>query len=471
MFLAALLLLVPSQTTVDQATTVDAAASTWPGFLGAGATDVDPTSIPTQWSPEQNIAWEAKIVGHGQSSPVVYGNRVFVTSCDGPNKEKLHVACMRLSDGKVLWDKAVTSSNPEKNSLYISRAAPTPVVDGEHVFAYFESGDVVAYTHDGDRAWQISLTKQYGKPLNRFGLSASPVQTAEHLVILIDDEKPQGRVPGRGTENGPENDAEAHSYLVALRKTDGSTAWKQDRENRTSWSSPAIVPVNGEPVIVCSSSGSVDGFAPEDGTLLFQFTDVGGNTSSTPMPVGDGRFLVGASPGRGEEGDRAEKARQSNGLMQVTHDNGQWSAKFLWRNTKVTPSFGSPMVHQGYAYWVNRAGAVYCLDVETGELAYSGRLESCWATPLGIGDRVYFFSQKKGTTNVIASGPKFEKLATNRLWEQEPPDDSLKSAAPESGQRAAAAGMFSGQTTYGAAAVSGSLLIRTGNRLFCIRQQ
>lgn len=99
-------------------------------------------------------------MGHGQSSPVIYGDHVFVTSCDGPNKATLHVACLKLSDGKVVWDKSLPSTNPEKNSLYISRAAPTPVVDATHVFAYFESGDVFAITHDGDVSWQKSITKQ-----------------------------------------------------------------------------------------------------------------------------------------------------------------------------------------------------------------------------------------------------------------------------------------------------------------------
>ena len=96
-------------------------------------------------------------------------------------------------------------------------------------------------------------------------------------------------------------------------------------------------------------------------------------------------------------------------------------------------------------------------------------LASAWATPIGIGDRIYFFSQKKGLTSVIATGPKFDVLAENKLWTDEPPDNSLATAAPESGDRAAAAGRFSGQTTYGAAVVSGSLLIRTGNMLYCIR--
>lgn len=437
---------------------------TWPGFLGANASKVDPSSIPTTWSPTENIAWQASIVGHGQSSPVIHGGYVFVTSCDGPNKESLHVICIRLSDGSVVWNKKQTSGYPEKNSVYISRAAPTPVIDDKHVFAYFESGDVFAYTHSGDLVWKKSLTSEYGKPMNRFGLSASPVQTEDRIIILIDDEKSQAGPPGSAPAAG-----EAKSYIVALSKADGSELWKKDRENRTSWSSPAIVPVGGEPVVVCSSSGSVDGYSPATGDQLFSFKDVGGNSATTPIPAGDGEFLVAASPGRGESGERADMAKKSNGLMKVTVTDGKYEARFVWVNSKLSPSFGSPIVHKGYAYWVNRTGAIFCVNAADGELAYQDRVQAAWSTPIGIGDRIYLFAQKQGLTSVIAAGPEFKVLAKNSLWEKEPSDDSLSSAAPETGQRAAAQNRFAGQVTYGAAVVSGSLVIRTGNMLYCIR--
>lgn len=438
--------------------------SAWPGFLGANASPVEPASIPLEWSPEKNIAWTAEIPGHGQSSPVIYGEHAFVTSCDGPNKERLHVLCLQLSDGSVVWDTELESTNPEKNSLYISRAAPTPVVDAKHVFAYFESGDVFALTHDGDVAWQISLTEKYGKPQNGFGLSASPVQTDDSIIVLIDDDKSRG-----GPANAPPAERAPASYLAALKKSDGSTLWRTNRSNRTSWSSPAMVSIGGESVVVCSSAGSVDGYSPEDGRMLFSFTDVGGNTVATPMPVGDGEFLVAASPGRGEGGPQAEKAKQSNGLMRVSKAASGFKAEFVWTNSKAAPSFSSPIVHKGYAYWVNRTGAVFCLDAKTGESVYTARLQAAWATPVGLGDRIYFFAQKKGITSVIAAGPEFNLLATNTLWDEEPGDDSLQTAEPETGERAAAASRFSGQTTYGAAMVSGSLLIRTGNRVYCVR--
>jgi outer membrane protein assembly factor BamB len=162
----------------------------WPGFLGAGASEIDPDSIPLEWSPAENVAWDASLPGHGQSSPVIWGDKVFVTSVEGDNKEICHTLCIALADGKILWDHKHQSTAPDPNSVYISRAAPTPVVDAGHVFAFFESGDLVALTHDGQHVWTTSLSRKYAKFTNKFGLSGSPVQTDSSVIILADDEGP-----------------------------------------------------------------------------------------------------------------------------------------------------------------------------------------------------------------------------------------------------------------------------------------
>ena len=134
------------------------APSQWPGFLGAGASSIVAESIPLEWSPQKNMAWTREIPGYGQSSPVIWGDRIFLTSVDGPNKEMLHVVCYSLQSGDQLWDVETPSTNPEKSSVYISRAAPTPVVDAERVYAYFEGGDVLAVSHTGEKVWARSLS-------------------------------------------------------------------------------------------------------------------------------------------------------------------------------------------------------------------------------------------------------------------------------------------------------------------------
>ncbi len=420
----------------------------WPAFLGQGASELKTASLPLEWSPTKNIAWQAEIPGHGQSSPIIWGEQVFVTSIEGPLKDTCHVVAYDLAHGKHKWRHAFESSDKVKNSLYVSRAAPTPVTDGQSVFAFFESGDVVALSLAGTERWRKSLSTVFGKFQNKFGLSASPLVTDDALIILVDDEGP--------------------SYLIALNKADGQTKWKTDRTSRVSWSSPALVSIAGATQVVCSSAGSIDGYDAATGKLLWTYGEVGGNTSSTPRPFAAGSFLIGASAGR--EGQNTDLAKKSNLAMTITVVDGKPEPEILWRTEQATPTFGSPMIHAGHAYWVNRSGVVFCLDATTGEGRYTERLkQSCWATPLGLGDRVYFFG-KDGLTTVLRSGPKFEVLAENQLWDPAAQKlDPAKAAAEDTEEKRKAAALFSGSTQYGVAAVSGNLLIRTGEKLFCLR--
>ncbi len=424
------------------------AGDIWPGFLGSGAKRSDESKLPVTWSPSENISWNVAIPGHGQSSPVIWEQRVFVTSVDGPLKDSCLVYCNSLVDGKELWQYSLPTSDPVENSVYVSRAAPTPVVDAERVIAFFESGDLVALDHQGNEIWKRSLSKDFGKFQNKFGLSGSPVQTDKDVIILIDDEGP--------------------SYLVAIDKATGKTTWKQDRTSRTSWSSPGIINVDGSQQVVASSAGSVDGYDASTGNLLWSFTDVGGNTGTTPIDLGNGHFLVAASAG--QDGKNSEMAKKSNFMMRVQREGSNWKADRLWLTEEATPSWASPIAHKGCSYWVNRVGVVYCLDSETGKLHYKERTkQSCWATPFATDDRLYFFG-KDGTTSVLAAGPQFKVLAENVLWDPESikPDANAGAKEPTEERRRAAA-MFSGPTVYGVAVANDSIVIRVGDRLFCVR--
>jgi outer membrane protein assembly factor BamB len=421
----------------------------WPGFLGSGAKISGESKLPLTWSPTENIAWNVPIPGHGQSSPVIWDQRVFVTSVDEPLKDSCLVFCYDLSSGKELWKYSLPTSDPVENSVYVSRAAPTPVVDAERVIVFFESGDLVALDHAGKEIWKRSLSKEFGKFQNKFGLSGSPVQTDKDVIILIDDEGP--------------------SYLVALDKATGNVTWKKDRTSRTSWSSPGIISVDGVQQVVASSAGSVDGYDAASGELLWSMTDVGGNTGTTPIDLGNGHFLVAASAG--QDGKNSEMAKKSNFMMRVQRDGQEWTASKVWLTEEATPSWASPIAHKGCAYWVNRVGVVYCLDSETGKLHYKERTkQSCWATPFAMGDRVYFFG-KEGITSVLAAGPEFKVLSENVLWDPDSikPDENAGAKEPTEERRRAAA-MFSGPTVYGVAIANESLVIRLGDRLFCVRE-
>ena len=278
------------------------ARADWPSFLGGAQRGKIDVALPLKWSSDSGVTWTADLPGHGQSSPVQVGDHVYLTAVDGPNKETNLVLAYDLNSGKELWRYESQSGLPVKNDVYTSRAAPTPVADADGVYAFFESGDLVALNPAGEVRWKRSLIDAYGKYAGRFGLGGSPAQLADRIFVLADNDGP--------------------SYLLAVDKKSGETIWKTDRSSRTAWSSPMIVMVEDQPQIVVSSGGSVDGYDVDSGEQFWSFDDVGGNTVASPVPFGDASFLVGASPGR--SGENAEGAKQSNMAMQIKKENSSF---------------------------------------------------------------------------------------------------------------------------------------------------
>jgi hypothetical protein len=206
-------------------------------------------------------------------------------------------------------------------------------------------------------------------------------------------------------------------YVMAVSKKDGQTRWKVPGLGTTSWSSPRLVPVEETLHLVLSGIGKLVGLDSKSGEIRWTIDDINGNSTPTPVPVGDGRFLIAATTGR--EGGGGDKAARSNGLIGIKRqDDGSYQADFLWRAKRATSSFGSPLAHNGLAYFVNRQGVIYCLDLESGEEKYAQRTaDSVWATPFAAGEHLYFFG-KKGTTTVIKAGQAFEEVAVNQFLER-----------------------------------------------------
>ncbi len=421
-----------------------AMAANWPDFLPNTRNLTVEADLPLQWGPDTNVAWSADLPGDGQSSPIVWNGRVVVTSVEGDMKDRNSITCVDFENGRQIWQKSFDSSLKVKSSLYVSRAAPTPVADKSGVYVLFESGDLIALDWKGDVRWQRSLTESYGKIEAEFGLAASLAQHGETVFALIEN-------------NGP-------SYLVAIDKSTGESKWKADRRSVISWSSPAAMTLAGVPQVVISSVGTVDSYDADSGKQLWTIGDLGGNTVATPSQVDQNRIIIGAAPGRGEA--NASGAAESNLMIEVTADDKGISAKVLWKTAKAMASFSSPMAYQGVGYWVNRAGIVFAINLEDGSELFAERIDQApWATAIGSKDRVYFFG-KDGTTTVIRAGKTFEKLASNQLWNPEDlKPDSAAANREDTAERRAAAAMFSGPIQYGVAVSKDSLLIRTGNRL------
>jgi outer membrane protein assembly factor BamB len=436
----------------EEAAASGEAAVGWQGFQNGGA--LFPSDIPADWKVESSpVAWQAEIEGYGQSSPVVVSDQVYVTSTSGPNKERLHVAAFTLATGTKLWQRDFVNPSPEESSTYISRAAPSPVADASGIFAAFEGGLIVALTPAGETRFEKNLVAEYGPITARHGLAASLEQDAKKVYAWIE--------------------RETEPYLLAIDKADGKVVWKAAGVGATGWSSPRLLSVDGKPQLVCSASGHIAGYDPENGDRLWDLTEISNNTTCTPIPVADGRFVIGASDGRGEPG--AGNAAASNGLIEIKRQaDGKYAANFVWRAEKATCSFGSPLVTDKHVWIVNRSGVLYQLDLATGQQLAAQRVSSgsVWATPIASRSRLYLFGQK-GTASIV-------DLATAReegsfpAWKDGPASKDGPVAGGQNpqgqGAPAPAAGPFgSGAVLYAAAYAKSHLLIRRGDTLFAYR--
>ena len=385
---------------------------TWAGFRGDGTNVAAVDNLPLTWSDERNIAWQTPLDGYGQSSPVVLGGRIFLTSIEGKSKGVGVVACFDLKTGKKLWRAEVAASQLVPDSDMVSRGAPTPCADAERVYAFFESGDLAAFDHAGKQHWLRSLVKEYGEYQGNHGLGGSPAQSADALYLLVDHDGP--------------------SYLLCVDKATGKNRWKVDRKSKISWSSPVYV-AGPTPLVVVSSNGSVEAYAAADGKLVWSLDKLEGNTVASPA-LSDELIVIGSS----DVGETTALRRA------VTASASAAQPEVLWKLRGASASFSSPLVYRGQVYVVNKSGVAAAAKAADGEILWTERLPgSCWATAIGSGERVYFFG-KDGVTTVVAVGPQFERLAENSL--------SIEGRI------------------YGAAAVPGAIVLRTGRKLLCVGQ-
>jgi outer membrane protein assembly factor BamB len=391
--------------TVPAAVTAAAPPDAWPAFRGTGDSVSGAKELPLTWSASENVAWTAELPGFGQSSPVVWKNKVFVTSVEGEFKDTLHVLCFDLATGKQLWKKTFAGAIKVKTSEYVSKGAPTPIATADRVVALFESGDLIALDHAGKELWTRSLVKDFGPFAGQHGLGTSPALAGDAVVVLV----AQAKSP----------------YLLAVEAATGKDRWRTEDAFGSSWSSPTVVKTGDALTAVVSSSGLAAGFDVKTGKRLWQVDGLKGNTVASPTVFGD-HVLVGSS----------DKGSQ----MAVRLDPEVGADKRVaWRSEGPSSSFGSPLVYKNLAYTVNREGVAACVDAKTGKEHWDARLPaSCWASPVGGAGRVYFFT-RDGVCVVAKAGTEFEELARNKL--------------PIAGK------------VYGVAAVEGAFVVRTDSAL------
>lgn len=407
---------------------------TWSEFQNGGDLQLGDANLPVEWSPEKNIAWTADIEGYGQSTPIVAHDQIVVTSTSGEKKDDYHVSSYWINSGEKKWQVTRQNPSPFKNTPMVSRAAPSAIATEEGFMAFFEGGLLLAIDPSGEVIWEKDLVALHGKIEARHGIASSLEKNDKYVFVWVER-----------AEN---------PYVLAIDPATGEQGWKSEGVGSTSWASPRLVPVGDDQHLVCSGSGKIIGLDPETGRRLWEFDGISNNSSCTPMPAGDGTFLIGASDGRGET--TAGAAAASNGLIQIRQrDDGEYQASFKWQADKATSTFGSPVVAGKTAAIVNRTGILYRLDLETGEQVSADRTDAggIWATPIVSGDLIYLFGYK-GTTSVI-SLVDGKEIATNRCW-------------PKGGDGDNTPGFGGGNVLYAAVPVGDHLIVRRGDKLFSI---
>ena len=382
----------------------------WAGFRNGGNSHVSSDAkLPVKWSPEQGIGWQVELPGYGQSSPVIVGNKVFVTAVEGPNKENNLVVCLDRESGKELWRFLQESTKTGPSNYMFSRAAPSPVVDQDHLFAFFESGDLYAIrTEDGQVAWQSDLKDEIGDLKSRHGLGSSLAQSNDRIFLNLEHDGP--------------------SALFAFNKKDGSVAWKGDRPSGSSWSSPVVMKQKSGQQVVISSAGEAVGFNAENGQRLWRIDGLAGNTVPSPLVEGN-RIYLGA---RKPEFGSSETAAKSNLCLEFESDSTEPTV--AWRSERCITDYASPVISGNYVYLISGIGVLGCLNKETGEEIYRQRLGiECWATPVVQNDHLFVFG-KFGKTVVVKVGDSYSKVSENALWDPQdaPSPVSYKEHFPES---------------------------------------
>lgn len=388
----------------------------WRGFRNDGRSVANSSTLPLNWNESEGIAWQIELPGYGQSSPIYRQGMIYLTVVEGAEKETISLQAYEAATGTLAWKHDAVASSKARNEYRVSRAAPTALLDDQGIYAFFESGDLLAVDFTGKPRWSVNLGATFGPFENHHGLGASPCQNESLIFVNLE-------------HRGP-------SYLVAIEKQSGKIVWQAPRPSGMSWSSPVIVKTaDGEQLIV-SSGGRVDGYDSSNGQVLWSLEGLAGNTIPSPTPLGD-HLLIGASP---TDFDSEGSTTESNCCLKLSSSTN--APEVVWRAKRARCHYASPVEHQGVVYYINSVGVIHAVDAATGESLFDERWgAACWATPIAASDYLFVFA-KDGRTLVMQSGKEFKPVAENRLWNPDSPPmpesyretPAPETAAPMSGE-------------------------------------
>lgn len=406
----------PSESTTDD----------WRQFRGPNASGVsNEIGLPTKWSATENIHWKRRLPGAGASSPIVVGNRVFVTCYSGyglskntpgdPANLKRHLVCLDRKTGRILWNTTVTHERKDHGYSGFMQlhgyASSSPVSDGRNIYAYFGNWGAYAFDRDGKKLWRFDC----GSRVHGFGSGASPILHGRLLIV-------NASVEGEA--------------LIAIDTTTGKQVWRSERIT-DSWSTPLIVAAGGRTEIVLPTRQGIKSFDAKTGGTLWNWVGAKGTTYTCPSLVQHKGTLYGLAS---YNGPFAAIRPGGNGDVSKTHA--------AWTSTTFRTTVVSPVHHAGHVYNPHDDGGYFaCIDAATGVEKQRVRPRPGWgklyASPLVADGKIYVVTRSRGTY-VFKATPTMEQIAVNTIAG----DDSVFNGSP--------------------VAHNGQLLIRSDTYLYCI---
>lgn len=393
-------------------------AQNWPSFRGPFARGVaDQQDLPADWDVKtgRNIRWKTPIAGQGHSSPVVWGEKLFVTSVirENPPALKLgdsgigmaddrvphtwRITCLNAKTGLLLWSKDVLSGVPRATRhVKASQANATPVTDGRMVVAILGSEGLVAFDVAGALKWRADLgvlnPGLYGDPTSEWGYASSPVIFEDRVIVQVDRHK--------------------DSYLAAFDLATGKRVWNVPRVERPVWSTPTLHTAGGRTELIVVGGEYVRGYDPRTGAELWKFKDAAEVKTPTPFVADD--LIVFSGGYRG----RPIFALKTGGKGDISEAEGAKSGAFLaWRSEAGGPYTATPLAYQGLLYSIRDEGIFGAYDLKTGALLYRERTSATHsASPVASDGRVYLAAEG-GEVIVLKAGRTFELLARNDMGE------------------------------------------------------
>lgn len=358
-------------------------ANYWPRWRGPSAQGyVTGSGYPDTWSDTENVIWKVRVPGEGNSSPIVWGDRIFITTARRGGRE-LSLLSFRRSDGTLLWESKIPQDGIERGHAKNGHASATPVTDGNLVYASFGTHGLFAFDFDGDIVWHADVPKLD----NYHGSAGSPILYEDSIIIY--------------------QDHQAQSFVAAFDKKSGEQVWRTERDTRTGWGTPIVIDAGERDELIVSSQHRVTAYDPATGQELWYVT--GNKFEVIPTPV-VGHDLVFASSGRA--GPTLAIRPGGSGDVTDTH--------VVWESPKGAPFVPSGIIVGGQLYTINdMQSIVTSFEAKTGDVLFQGRLgnaprEGFSASPVTVDGKV-FFTNDEGETFVLEAGPEFELLHVNRL--------------------------------------------------------